>query len=72
MTAAGSTQRHWPFPQGKEETGYAYILSHPGIPCILWEHYFDDGKKEVIDKLIALRHAHSPCSEPVLLLQYPG
>ena len=31
----GSTQGHWPFPQGQEETGYAYILTHPGMPCIL-------------------------------------
>ena len=52
---AGSTQQHWPFPKGKEETGYAYILTHPGIPCVLWENYFDDGKKDIIDKLIKLR-----------------
>ena len=51
----GSTQRHWPFPSGKEETGYAYIMTHPGIPCILWEHYFDYGKADVINQLIALR-----------------
>jgi hypothetical protein len=31
----GSTQREWPFPEGAEETGYAYILTHPG-QC-LWE-----------------------------------
>ena len=20
--------------------GYAYILTHPGIPCLFWEHNF--------------------------------
>lgn len=55
----GSTQRHWPFPSGKEETGYAYIMTHPGIPCVLWEHYFDYGKADVINQLIALRWACS-------------
>ena len=66
---AGSTQQHWPFPKGKEETGYAYLLTHPGIPCIMWEHYFDDGKKGIIDKLINVRwdtcyaqcKLHLPC-----------
>jgi hypothetical protein len=19
--------------------GYAYILTHPGIPCVFWDHY---------------------------------
>ena len=62
---------HWPFPKGKEETGYAYIMTHPGIPCVLWEHYFDDGKKGCIDDLVKLRSALTPwscsdaaCSDP--------
>ena len=57
-SAVGSTQQHWPFPSGKEETGYAYLMTHPGIPCVLWEHYYDYGKKDVIDKLIDIRSAH--------------
>ena len=31
----GSTQRMWPFPADKVMQGYAYILTHPGIPCIV-------------------------------------
>jgi alpha-amylase len=23
------------------EQGYAYILTHPGVPCVFWKHYFD-------------------------------
>ena len=31
----GSTQGHWPFPASKVMEGYAYILTHPGIPCVV-------------------------------------
>ncbi|GAB2225125.1 hypothetical protein Droror1_Dr00005913 [Drosera rotundifolia] len=30
----GSTQKLWPFPSDKVILGYAYILTHPGIPAI--------------------------------------
>ena len=56
--AAGSTQQHWPFPTGQsEETGYAYILTHPGMPCIMWEHYFDHGFGKTIKHLVEVRYA---------------
>lgn len=34
--------------------GYAYIMTHPGMPCVFWEHYFDWGAdmKATIDKLM--------------------
>jgi hypothetical protein len=31
----GSTQNHWPFPADKVMQGYAYILTHPGMPSIV-------------------------------------
>lgn len=31
----GSTQAMWPFPSDKVMQGYAYILTHPGNPCIV-------------------------------------
>jgi alpha-amylase len=31
----GSTQGLWPFPADKVMQGYAYILTHPGLPCIV-------------------------------------
>ena len=39
------------------EQGYAYILTHPGIPCVYWKHYFDWGNdlKEKIKALINAR-----------------
>ncbi|KAJ4701758.1 Alpha-amylase [Melia azedarach] len=51
----GSTQRLWPFPSDKVMLGYAYILTHPGIPSIFYDHFFDWGLKEEIGKLAAIR-----------------
>jgi len=54
----GSSQQHWPFPGGAEKTlqGYSYILTHPGIPCIFWEHFTgDEHVKTQITELVALR-----------------
>lgn len=51
----GSTQNHWPFPGEHIMQGYAYILTHPGNPCIFWDHWFDWGLKEEIGALIAVR-----------------
>ncbi len=37
--------------------GYAYILTHPGVPCVYWKHYFDWGHdlREQINALINAR-----------------
>jgi alpha-amylase len=36
--------------------GYAYILTHPGIPCVFWPHFFDWGPaKGQIQALVAVR-----------------
>jgi alpha-amylase len=45
------------FPSDSVMPGYAYILTHPGIPCVFWRHYFDCGEvqKEKIRKLIEVR-----------------
>lgn len=53
----GGGQDHWPFPSNKIEQGYAYILTHPGIPTVYWPHYFDWGNslKNKIRSLIAIR-----------------
>ncbi|RVW61137.1 Alpha-amylase [Vitis vinifera] len=48
----GSTQKVWPFPSDKVMQGYVYILTHPGIPSIFYDHFFDWGLKEEISKLI--------------------
>ena len=39
------------------EQGYAYILTHPGVPTVYWKHYFDWGSdlRERIKALINAR-----------------
>lgn len=39
------------------EQGYAYTLTHPGVPCVYWKHYFDWGRdlRERIKFLINAR-----------------
>jgi alpha-amylase len=54
----GSTQAHWPFPGEHVQEGYAYILTHPGVPTIFWDHYMTWGPevRATIKKLAQLRH----------------
>jgi alpha-amylase len=52
----GSTQGYWPFGGASAVMqGYAYILTHPGIPSIFWDHFFDWGLKQEIRNLIEIR-----------------
>jgi alpha-amylase len=48
-------QNHWPFPSDKVMQGYAYILTHPGIPCVYWVHFYDWGHAAAIKSLMAAR-----------------
>jgi alpha-amylase len=36
--------------------GYAYILTHPGVPCVYWKHYFEWGH-DLHNKIRALINA---------------
>jgi alpha-amylase len=38
------------------EQAYAYILTHPGVPCVFWKHYFDWGS-DLQNKIKALINA---------------
>ncbi|HAC65172.1 MAG TPA: alpha-amylase [Cyanothece sp. UBA12306] len=38
------------------EQGYAYILTHPGVPTVFWKHYFDWGP-DLHNKITALINA---------------
>ncbi len=46
-----SFQNNW-----EVEQAYAYILTHPGIPCVYWKHYFDWGD-DLRNKIRALINA---------------
>ncbi|CAL5049068.1 unnamed protein product [Urochloa decumbens] len=69
----GSTQAMWPFPSDKVMQGYAYILTHPGNPCIFYDHFFDWGLKDEIAALVAVRKRNgiTPTSE-LTILKYDG
>lgn len=36
----GSSQGHWYLDPADVGTAYAFILTHPGVPCVAWQHYF--------------------------------
>jgi len=64
----GSTQRHWPFPDDKVLIGYAYILTHPGIPSVFWDHVTDwgeDHRRKIADLMKARRDSQIPVDAKV-------
>jgi len=69
----GSTQNHWPF--GNRESimqGYVYILTHPGVPTVFWDHLYNLGLYHQIKTLMRLRIKYSiksDCSIYVLKAQ---
>merc|ERR1712025_405108 len=41
---------------GHVQEGYAYLLTHPGSPCVFWDHYrYDPSIRKVIVDLIKVR-----------------
>ena len=51
----GSTQGHWRFPEQGWEQGLAYLMTHPGTPCVFYDDLQDPAKKALVQKLIAFR-----------------
>jgi alpha-amylase len=53
------------------EQGYAYILTHPGVPCVFWKHYFDwgDDLQKKIQALINARKVAGVNAGSMLYLQ---
>ncbi|MBI3039944.1 alpha-amylase [bacterium] len=64
----GSQQGFWPFPKEKVLQGYAYILTHPGIPCVFWEHLYDWNLKKDIKDLIEIRRRNGISSKSSLII----
>lgn len=42
----GSTQQHWYLDPADIGTAYTLILTHPGVPCVAWQHYFTYGQSD--------------------------
>jgi alpha-amylase len=55
-----AANHNMPFPADKVMQGYAYLLTHPGIPCVFWPHYFDADtpQRRQIADLIAIRRKY--------------
>lgn len=59
------------FPgSSKTLQGYAYILTHPGIPCVFWRDIYDAGifYETQIRRLIAIRKAYGISSNSRLFI----
>ncbi len=56
----GSTLNHWPFPWNHLMEGYCYILTHPGTPCVFWDHFWNEqgGLRQAILELL------KACADP--------
>jgi len=54
-TGGSGGQNAWPFPGSEVLQGYAYILTHPGVPCVYWPHFFDWGIGDQLKTLMRLR-----------------
>lgn len=55
---AGSTLNHWPFPGSHIAEAYAYLLTHPGTPCVFYDHWVDAALGETINTLIKIRRSN--------------
>ncbi len=52
-----SGQNLWPVPCGAVMQGYAYILTHPGIPTVFYPHVYNWNLRAPIAALVAARKA---------------
>lgn len=53
--SCGNAQNHWPVPCNKVMVGYAYILTHPGIPTVYYPHVYNWNLRNQIKALIDIR-----------------
>ncbi len=68
-SSPGGGQDHWPFPSAEIMQGYAYILTHPGIPSVYWPHFYDYGVKQNIKDLINIRKTQGLTSTSTVAIQ---
>lgn len=67
--SCGSGQSLWPMPCGSVMEGYAYILTHPGIPTVFYPHIYDWNLKSQIADLINVRRAAGVTSTSKVAIQ---
>jgi alpha-amylase len=78
----GSTQNLWSIDPGDLGPAYAFILTHPGYPCVAWQHYFTGSTSQYkggmsvsgtsytlqqhINKLISIRQEAGVCYDSAI------
>jgi alpha-amylase len=62
-------QNMWPVPCDKVMQGYAYVLTHPGVPSIYYPHVYDWGLKNSIKSLINARRSVGVLSTSAISIQ---
>ncbi|NQD36231.1 alpha-amylase [Permianibacter sp. IMCC34836] len=62
-------QNHWPVPCSKVMQGYAYVLTHPGIPTVYYPHVYDWNLRAGIKTLISLRKEKAITSTSAVAIQ---
>ncbi|PTL82864.1 glucan 1,4-alpha-maltotetraohydrolase domain-containing protein [Vitiosangium sp. GDMCC 1.1324] len=67
--SCGNGQNHWPVPCDKVMQGYAYVLTHPGIPSVYYPHIYDWGLKAQIKALMDVRKAQGITSTSTVAIQ---
>ena len=51
----GSTLGHWPFPYQSLHEGYCYILTHPGTPCVFYDHMKCPHLADAVKRMVQVR-----------------
>lgn len=67
--SCGTGQNLWPVPCGSVMEGYAYILTHPGIPTVFYPHLYNWNLKTPIAALMKARKAAGVTSTSAVAIQ---
>lgn len=67
--SCGNGQNLWAVPCGSVMEGYAYILSHPGVPTVYYPHLYNWNLKTPIKALITARKAAGVTSTSAVSIQ---
>jgi alpha-amylase len=67
--SCGNGQNLWPVPCGSVMEGYAYILTHPGIPTVFYPHIYNWNLKTQIAALMKARKSAGVTSTSAVAIQ---
>jgi alpha-amylase len=67
--SCNSGQNLWAVPCDKVMQGYAYILTHPGIPTVYYPHIYDWNLKDAIYALMQVRKSQGVTSTSSIAIQ---